>query len=149
MNQIFDFFLNSRRIGRRAINRDTHAVLDYLTVGAFAFMAGFFWNSNKRAATTAIMNGTAVLGASLFTDYSGSLKRVIPFETHGKIDLMQMTMAATMPIALGFAAEGAAVPFILQAMNEAVVVLSTDWQSAGATVQSLPQPIEDAVSRIA
>ncbi|GAC1659617.1 MAG: hypothetical protein NVS9B15_22530 [Acidobacteriaceae bacterium] len=148
MNQMFDFFLRSRN-RRRGINRDTHAVLDYLTVGAFAFMAGFFWNSKKRAATTAIVNGSAVLGASLFTDYNGSLRRVIPFETHGKIDIAQMAMAATMPILLGFANEAAAVPFLLQAMNEAVVVLSTDWYSAGGTVAALPDGPNQTLSRIA
>lgn len=66
----------------------------------------------------------------MFTDYPGALRRVIPFETHGKIDVVQALMAAVLPVALGFSSEGAAVPFQLQAINEFAVVSTTDWQSA-------------------
>jgi hypothetical protein len=134
MNRFFSFFLRSNP-RMRVIDRSTHAVLDYLTVAAFAFFAGYHLGRNNRAATTAIVNGAAVLGASMFTDYPGSLARLIPFETHGKIDVAQMSMAAGMPLLLGFAGDSAALPFYMQAINELLVVRATDWQGTHAASQ--------------
>jgi hypothetical protein len=134
MNQFFSFFLRSNP-RMRVIDRSTHAVLDYLTVAAFAFFAGYHAGRNNRAAATAIVNGAAVLGASMFTDYPGSLARLIPFETHGKIDVAQMSMAAGMPLLLGFAGDAAALPFYMQAINEFLVVRATDWESKRAASQ--------------
>ena len=113
-----------------ALQRRTHAALDYLTTSYFFILAAYFWGSNKRAAATALINGTAVLGVSMFTDYPGALVRKIPFETHGKIDMMQASMAAGLPVLLGFATDAAAAPFEMQAMNEATVIMATDWESA-------------------
>lgn len=127
MNKLINFFLRGGK-APRVIDRRTHAVLDYLTVGYFMILAGYFWDSNKRAAATALINGGAVLGVSMFTDYPGALARKIPFETHGKIDMMQAGMAAGLPLLLGFASDSAALPFKLQAGNEAVVIMATDWE---------------------
>src|SRR3954447_23610526 len=92
-----DFDEQSARFVPRPIDPDTHAILDYLTVSAFLMFGGAVLGSNKRAGIAALINGFMVLGISMFTDYSGSAKRLIPFETHGKIDTVQMAMAATMP----------------------------------------------------
>jgi hypothetical protein len=127
MNKLFRFFLQGG-ITPRVIDRRTHAVLDYLTTSYFLLLAAYFWDSNKRAAAVAVINGGAVLGASMFTDYPGALSRRIPFETHGKIDMMQATMAAGLPTLLGFGDDAAALPFRMQAGNEALVIMATDWQ---------------------
>lgn len=111
----------------KSIDRDTHAVLDYLTVSAFLTVAGATWNNNKRASIAALINGFMVLGVSMFTDYSGAAKRLIPFETHGKLDTVQMAMAATMPTLLGFSDTKAATFFHSQALNEGMVISLTDW----------------------
>jgi hypothetical protein len=127
MNKLLNFFLRGGA-APRVIDRRTHAVLDYLTTSYFLILAAYFWDSNKRAAATALINGGAVLGVSMFTDYPGAIARRIPFETHGKIDLMQAGMAAGLPLLLGFATDAAAMPFKMQALNEAVVVMATDWE---------------------
>ena len=111
----------------KPIDPDTHAVLDYLTISAFFVVGGAAWRSNKRAGVAALINGFMVLGVSLFTDYSGSAKKAIPFETHGKLDVVQMAMAATMPTLLGFGDSKAAAFFRGQALNEAMVISLTDW----------------------
>jgi hypothetical protein len=136
MNKLIRFFL-AGGITARVIDRRTHAALDYLTTSYFLILAAYFWNSNKRAAATALINGGAVLGVSMFTDYPGALSRRIPFETHGKIDLMQAGMAAGLPRLLGFSSDAAALPFKAQAMNEGLVVMATDWESSDEAKQLL------------
>jgi hypothetical protein len=128
MNKLFNFFLR-RNSMPRIIDRRTHAALDYLTTSYFLILAAYYWDSNKRAAATALINAGAVLGVSMFTDYPGALVRKIPFETHGKIDMMQASMAAGLPVLLGFGTDAAAVPFEFQALDEAAIILATDWGS--------------------
>lgn len=122
-----DRLLDSAKRLPKIIDADTHAALDYLTVSAFLVMAAAFWPRHKRAAISALINGGMVLGVSMFTDYSGSLQKRIPFRTHGKLDVVQMLTAAGLPTLLGFGNEAAALPFRLQALNEAMVVGITDW----------------------
>lgn len=111
----------------KPIDPDTHAVLDYLTVSVFLIFGGAVMGRNKRAGVAALINGFMVLGVSMFTDYSGAAKKLIPFETHGKLDVVQMSMAATMPPLLGFGDTKAAGFFRGQALNEAMVISLTDW----------------------
>lgn len=128
MNKIFRALLHSQRVPR-VIDRRTHAVLDYLTTGYFLCLAGYFWGRHPRASATAMVNAIMVLETAMFTDYPGALKRVIPFETHGKIDVVQAVLAAGMPALLGFGRDPEAAPFQLQAVNEMGVVSATDWES--------------------
>ncbi|HYE23599.1 MAG TPA: hypothetical protein VEG32_00240 [Clostridia bacterium] len=128
MNRLFEILLHSRRTDR-VIDKRTHAALDYLVTGYFFCLAGMFWGRHRRAAFTALTNAMAVMGTSMFTDYPGSLRRSIPFETHGKVDVIQAAMAMGMPALLGFSTSPAAVPFHLQAGNELLVVSATDWES--------------------
>ena len=132
MKQILRFLLHSNR-DTRIIDQRTHAVLDYLTTGYFFCLAAYFWGRHRRAAVVALINGMEVLGLSLFTDYPGGVKRVIPFEVHGKIDLMQASTAAGLPVLLGFSGDSQALPFHLQAANELLVVSLTDWDSPASS----------------
>ena len=111
----------------KAIDPDAHAALDYLTISAFLVFAGAVMGKNKRAGVAALINGFFVLGYSMFTDYSGSLRKSIPFETHGKLDVVQGAMALTMPTLMGFGDTKAATFFHGQALNEANVIAMTDW----------------------
>lgn len=128
MKQLLKFLLYSNR-NVRVIKPGTHAVLDYVTAGYFFALTGYFWGRHRRAAVTAMINGIEVLGLSLFTDYPGGVKRVIPFETHGKIDLVQAATAAGLPLLLGFANDSEAMFFEGQCGNELLVVSLTDWES--------------------
>lgn len=128
MNQLIEFLLYSNRRAR-VIDQKTHAFLDYATTAYFAGLAAYFWGRNRRASVVAIINAAEVLGLSLFTDYPGGLVKKIPFETHGKVDLVQAATAAGLPWLLGFGHKSEALPFHLQAMNEVGVVDLTDWES--------------------
>jgi hypothetical protein len=111
----------------KVIDPSTHAVLDYLTAGAFIAMGFGLMNRHRDAANLAFCNGLAVLGLSLMTDYPGGVFRTISFKTHGVIDVLQAGMSALGPSVLGFAGEPEAQMFHAQAAIEAAVVASTDW----------------------
>ena len=120
----------------KPIDPRTHAVLDYLVTGYFLCTAGMFWGRNRRAAGLALTNGLMVLGLSMFTDYTGrpmgaNLRRLFSFKQHRTGDIMQAGLAAFGPTLLGFGDEWAALPFRLQAGNEAMVVAMTDWEAGG------------------
>lgn len=113
----------------KVIHPRTHAALDYFTAAAFFIAAGLFWRGNRRAAASALINGKMVLGMSLLTDYDGDGHRPISFPTHGKLDVVQAGLAATLPSILGFSHKPGSLFFRMQSMNELMVVALTDWES--------------------
>jgi len=127
---MLDGFFHVTRNVRKVFDPKSHAVLDYLTTGAFLVMGAGYWGRHKRATAVALINGFFVLGYSLLTDYDGDHRRPISFETHGKLDLIQAGLAAGLPTLLGFGGS-TALPFRLQAGNELVVVSATDFQRQG------------------
>jgi len=86
----------------KAVTPKGHAVIDYLTVGAFLITGALYWRRHKRAALSAFICGGAELALSLITDYPGGVKKVISFPTHCKVDLGLAAMTATMPEFMGF-----------------------------------------------
>ena len=84
------------------ISPTAHAIIDYITVGAFFLMAAAFWRRNKRAALGSLMCGSAELGTALMTDFPGGLAKVIDLPTHLRIDMGLAAMAATLPDLMGF-----------------------------------------------
>jgi hypothetical protein len=108
----------------------THAVMDYLTAGAFLVMASLFWTGNKRAAIGAAMCGGAIVATSMLTDYPGGVKRVISFPTHGRIDTGLAGLAAGMPNVMAFNDEDEAKYFRGAALVETVITGLTDFDSA-------------------
>ncbi len=113
----------------KVIDPVTHAVLDYLTAGTFIAMGFGLMNRNRAAAGLAFVNGAAVLGLSLMTDYPGGVFKTLSFKTHGTIDVLQAGMSALGPTVLGFADEPEAQFFHGQAAVEAAVVAATDWNN--------------------
>ena len=138
------------RIPKR-IDPRTHAVLDYLVTGYFFCIAGAFWGRNRRATGLALLNAGMVLGMSMFTDYTGlrmgaNIRPLLSFKQHRDGDIMQAAVAAIGPTLLGFGDEWAAMPFRLQAGNEAMVVAMTDWEAGGPgelNVQDVKDKIRD------
>ena len=114
----------------KVINAKGHAVIDYLTAGSFFAAWYALKDRNPRAASFACVNGMAVLGSSMLTDYPGGVWRVISFKTHGMIDVALTAMAALGPSALGFASEPEGQFFHGQAAMEAGVVAATDFNAA-------------------
>ncbi len=120
------------RVLPKVIDGRTHAFLDAATTSAFFLLASFFWGRHRRAAATALINGLAVMGVSMLTNYPGGQDGPISFETHGKVDIAQAGMAAGMPLLLGFGDSAASIPFRMQAIVESLVIGMTDWEAGHA-----------------
>jgi hypothetical protein len=86
----------------RMISPKAHAVLDFLTIGAFFGASSWFWKHNKRAALAAMICGGAQLAVCLLTDYPGGRVRIIDFNARREIDLGLAAMSASMPAFLAF-----------------------------------------------
>jgi hypothetical protein len=86
----------------KAVTPKGHAVIDYITCGAFIVTGALYWGRHKRAALSAFICGGAELALSLLTDYPGGVKKVISFPTHCKVDLGLAAMTAAMPEFMGF-----------------------------------------------
>jgi hypothetical protein len=113
----------------KVINPKAHAVIDYAMAGTFFALGAFFWRDNKRAAIGALLCGAATTATSMLTDYPGGVKRVISFETHGKIDAGLAGLTATMPNFLAFGDEDEAKFFRGAALVETVVTGLTDFEA--------------------
>jgi hypothetical protein len=113
----------------KVINPKAHAVIDYAMAGTFFALGAFFWRDNKRAAIGALLCGAASAATSMLTDYPGGVKRVISFETHGKIDAGLAGLTATMPNFLAFGDEDEAKFFRGAALVETVVTGLTDFEA--------------------
>lgn len=89
----------------KVISPRSHAVLDYMVVGAFLATAGLFWRRNKRAAVSSLLCAGAQLGVTMLTDYPGGVRSSIRFSTRRKLDLGLAAMTAAMPEFLNFEGE--------------------------------------------
>jgi hypothetical protein len=122
----------------KVINPTAHAVIDYAMAGTFFALGAYFWRNNKRAALGAMLCGSATVATSMLTDYPGGVKRVISFETHGKIDAGLAGLAATMPNFLAFNDEEEANFFRTAALAETVVTGLTDFDAPTGKVVEMP-----------
>jgi hypothetical protein len=110
----------------------THAVMDYVTAGAFFVMASMFWGRNKRASIGAAMCGGAIVATSMLTNYPGGVKKAISFQTHGRIDTGLAGLTVGMPNIMAFNDEDEAKYFRGAALVETAVTSLTDFDSAAA-----------------
>ena len=111
----------------KIISPKAHAVVDYVTAGAFLLTGAFYWSRNKRAALGAFVCAGAELATSLLTDYPGGVKKVISFRNHGRIDLGLAAMTATIPEFMGFRYDREKSFFLAQAAMMTAVTDLTDF----------------------
>lgn len=81
----------------KVLSPKAHAIVDYVTAGAFLIGAALFWRKNRRAALACLVCGGADVALNLLTDYPGGAIDFISFPTHCKIDVGLAAMAAEMP----------------------------------------------------
>ena len=86
----------------KVISPKGHAFADYVTIGAFGFLAYAFWKRNKHAAIAAMSCGVAELTTTLLADFPGGLSRRMSFATKGKIDMGLAAVCTSMPNLMGF-----------------------------------------------
>ena len=91
-----------------------HAVVDFLTTGAFLAGAVWFWKRNRKAAVASFLCGGATLAVNLLTDYRGGSKRLISFPLHRHLDFGLAAATALMPKLLWFDDETEQIFFVAQ-----------------------------------
>lgn len=115
-----------------------HSWLDFAVSTYFLGLGVWFaMRGRGRAATAAFINGGMVAGVSLLTDYAGDGRKPISFKMHGTLDAVQAATAALGPVFHGFADEPEAKYFWGQAVNEAGVIATTDWDAGMPESQRL------------
>jgi hypothetical protein len=122
----------------KVIDPKTHAVMDYVMGGACLMLSAFLWKRNKRASVAAAMCGAATLTNAILTDYPGGVKRVLSYQTHGRVDAGLAGLTATMPTFFAFRGEDEAKYFTGLALAETVVTGLTDFDTATGKVIEMP-----------
>ncbi len=116
----------------KVIDARVHGIIDYCHASFFFGMAILCRKRNPRAATAALLTGSFVLVESLLTDYPLGVAKVIPFETHGRLDSAFAASSPLIPKLFGFDQTGAAAIYQGNALVEAAVVGMTDFNNESA-----------------
>jgi hypothetical protein len=116
----------------KVIDARTHGIIDYCHAAFFFGMAIFYARRNRRAATAALTTGAFILAESVLTDYPMGSKKVIPFETHGRMDAGMTATSFMMPELFGLSGTPAAEIFRINGFVEGAIVGLTDWDSERA-----------------
>ena len=132
-----DSALEPRERLPKVISPRTHGIIDYAHATFFFSVALFCRKKNKPAALAALCTGSFVLVQSLLTDYPLGVKPVIPFETHGKMDVGFASASWMIPKIFGFSGTKAAKIFETNSAVEGTVVGMTDFNSERAREERL------------
>lgn len=116
----------------KVIDSRTHGLIDYAHAAFFLGMAAFCRKRSPRAALAALITGSFVLAESLLTDYPMGAMRVLPFETHGRLDAGFAAASLLIPTIFQFETAAATKIFKANAFVEATVVGLTDFDSERA-----------------
>ena len=122
----------------KVIDARTHGIIDYCHAAFFLGMAIFCARRNRRAAKAALATGAFILAESLLTDYPMGANKVIPFETHGRLDAAFAGSSFVVPAWFGFSGTPEAEIFKINGFVEGMVVGLTDWDSDRARIESSP-----------
>jgi uncharacterized YccA/Bax inhibitor family protein len=121
----------------KSIPVKTHAVVDYAVAGSFLAAAAFLWSRNRRAATAALVCGSAGVANALLTDYPGGVFKVIPFSRHQHIEKAMAGVLATIPGIAGFKEDRISYLFRGHSLGLAALTGITDFDEAD---RSLDRP---------
>ena len=122
----------------KVIDARTHGIIDYCHAAFFLGMAAICARRNRRAAKAALATGAFILAESLLTDYPMGVEKVLPFETHGRMDAGFAASSFMIPKWFGFSGTGAAQVFKMNGFIEGMVVGMTDWNSERARAEKPP-----------
>jgi len=128
--------MNSNELTRQAegistmISPAQHAVLDYGVAATFLALGFSLMSRHRPASILALVNGSMVLGMSMLTRYPGGVFPKLSFKTHRTGDIVQAGLAALGPVLFGFGGDPEAKYFYGQAVSEAGVIATTDWNAA-------------------
>lgn len=116
----------------KVIDARTHGIIDYCHAAFFFGMAWLCRKKEPRAAVAAGLTGAFILVESMLTDYPIGVKKVIPFEVHGRMDAAFAGSSFMVPKLFGFSGTPAAKVFQANGFTEGAVVGMTNWNSEDA-----------------
>lgn len=122
----------------KVIDARTHGLIDYCHAAFFLGMAWVCRKKNPRAAAAALTTGALVLTEAMLTDYPLGVKKVIPFEMHGKLDSAFAATSMLLPKFYGFADTPEARVFRINSAVESTVISMTKWDSEEAGQEDGP-----------
>jgi len=114
----------------RALPQDVHSVLDYVHTAGFLVSASLATTGRARAVGLAL--GAGLGGVSLVSDYRLSAGKLLPIETHEKVDYLTGLAAIAAPFLLGYAKKDpiAAMLHVGLGLGTLVTSLVTDYRAA-------------------
>jgi hypothetical protein len=119
----------------KVVDARTHGIIDYCHAAFFFSMAILWRKREPRAAMAALLTGGFILVESMLTDYPLGVKKIIPFETHGRMDAGFAGASFMMPKVFGFEGTAASKVFKGNGFAESAVVGMTDWDSQHARAE--------------
>ena len=114
----------------RWIPMDVHAVMDY--TNAVVVGSGAFTTDCPRARTASALLAAAGAGVSSVTDYRLSVAKLVPIETHEKIDYLWGIAAIAAPFVFGYwkTAPRVALTHVIAGAGNIAASLVTDYRAA-------------------
>ena len=124
----------------RVIPMDCHSLMDYgagIAIGAMAITT----DCPKARTASAALAGSLVLVSSM-TDYRLSVAKVIPIETHEKLDHLWGVAAIASPFVFGYwkSAPRVAMAHVIAGATTIVTSLFTDYRAYRGKGRSAPEP---------
>lgn len=119
----------------KVISPRTHGIVDYCHAAFFFGVAWFCRRKEPRAAAAALAAASFLLVEALLTDYPLGAAKIIPFETHGKMDTAFAATSFMIPKMFGFSESPAAAIFRGNGFAESSVVAMTNYDSENARAQ--------------
>lgn len=117
----------------KTIEPKTHGIIDYLAV-ALLLLAPTLFNFSGVAASLSYIIGIAYFAVSVLTKYPLSLAKVIPFKTHGIIELSAGVFMIIAPFLFGFTEQRNAMwYFIISGIGIGIFYALSDYRSLPAT----------------
>lgn len=111
------------------ISPTAHGIIDYVLIVFLAISPALF-DLTQTAANTLYVLAAGYLLIVLLTDFRLSVAKVIPWSTHGWLDLILAPVIAVLPWILGFSETGRNL-FLVIAVAVFLVWLFTDWTPRG------------------
>lgn len=112
----------------RVVSPRMHAPVDYVLVGAFA-LAPSVLGLGQVASIVSWVLAAGYLGLSMFTAYPLGMAKVIPFPTHGKIEMVLGPALIALPFLAGFG-DVATTFFAVAGLAISGAALTTDYRAA-------------------
>ena len=125
----------------KVVDARTHGIIDYCHAAFFFGMAIFWRKKEPKAAVAALLTGSFVLVESMLTDYPLGVRKIIPFETHGRMDAAFAGASFMVPKFFGFEGTAASKVFTGNGFVESAVVSMTDWDSEQALEEEGQRPL--------